>query len=222
MSWLFFVMVKVHGFLILLWPPYFCWSNFAEGKGRLVKISSLFISTKSCPQSSTYLSDILRITVSILMYFSHLRVLSRSLSTSVARHQLVQPPVQVFGTEGRYATALFSAASKKKSLEVVEKDLKTFHATLKKDQRLADFLADPSIKRGLKAEGLASACDKLKMNELSKNLFLTLAENNRFSAAEAVVNSFDTIMAAHRGEVVCEVVTAKVFVHYNFCLMNWG
>ena len=156
-----------------------------------------------------YLSDILRITVSILMYFSHLRVLSRSLSTSVARHQLVQPPVQVFGTEGRYATALFSAASKKKSLEVVEKDLKTFHATLKKDQRLADFLADPSIKRGLKAEGLASACDKLKMNELSKNLFLTLAENNRFSAAEAVVNSFDTIMAAHRGEVVCQVTTAK-------------
>merc|ERR1711988_192062 len=145
----------------------------------------------------------------IMAAVNHLRVLSRSLSTSVARHQLVQPPVQVFGTEGRYATALFSAASKKKSLEVVEKDLKTFHATLKKDQRLADFLADPSIKRGLKAEGLASACDKLKMNELSKNLFLTLAENNRFSAAEAVVNSFDTIMAAHRGEVVCEVVTAK-------------
>merc|ERR1711860_250531 len=126
---------------------------------------------------------------------NHLRVLSRSLSTSVARHQLVQPPVQVFGTEGRYATALFSAASKKKSLDVVEKDLKTFHATLKKDQRLADFLADPSIKRGLKAEGLASACDKLKMNELSKNLFLTLAENNRFSAAEAVVNSFVTAKA---------------------------
>merc|ERR1712026_212790 len=103
---------------------------------------------------------------------NHLRVFTRSLSTSVGRLQLVQPPVQVFGTEGRYATALFSAASKKKSLDAVEKDLKTFQATLKKDQRLADFLADPSIKRGLKAQGLASACDKLKMNELSKNLFL--------------------------------------------------
>merc|ERR1712107_847168 len=63
--------------------------------------------------------------------------------------------------------------------------------------------------RGLKAEGLASACDKLKMNELSKNLFLALAENGRFNVAEAVVNSFSTIMAAHRGEVVCEIVTAK-------------
>lgn len=34
-----------------------------------------------------------------------------------------QPPIQVFGLEGRYATALFSAASKQKSLDVVEKDL---------------------------------------------------------------------------------------------------
>merc|ERR1712095_109818 len=109
------------------------------------------------------------------------------------------------GTEGRYATALFSAASKKKSLEVVEKDLKTFHATLKKDTRLADFLADPSIKRGLKADGLAAACDKLKMNELSKNLFLALAENGKLSLAGSVTTAFSTIMAAHRGEVVCEI-----------------
>ena len=161
---------------------------------------------------------ILRLKISVIqspICYSHLRVFTRSLSTSVGRLQLVQPPVQVFGTEGRYATALFSAASKKKSLDAVEKDLKTFQATLKKDQRLADFLADPSIKRGLKAQGLASACDKLKMNELSKNLFLALAENGRFGVAEAVVNSFSTIMAAHRGEVVCEVVTAKVSSSYQ-------
>lgn len=34
-----------------------------------------------------------------------------------------QPPVQVFGLEGRYATALYSAASKQKALDSVEKDL---------------------------------------------------------------------------------------------------
>ena len=48
------------------------------------------------------------------IFSSHLRVLARSLSTSAARSQMVQPPVQVFGTEGRYATALYSAATKKK------------------------------------------------------------------------------------------------------------
>lgn len=109
---------------------------------------------------------------------------------------------------------MFSAATKKKSLEAVEKDLNTFQATLKQDKKLAEFLADPSIKKGLKADGLAAACDKLKMNELSKNLFLAMAENGRFNEAAGVAAAFNTIMAAHRGEVVCEIISAKVRLIY--------
>ena len=37
--------------------------------------------------------------------------------------KLVRPPVQVYGIEGRYATALYSAASKEKKLDQVEKEL---------------------------------------------------------------------------------------------------
>ncbi len=37
-----------------------------------------------------------------------------------------QPPVQVFGLEGRYAHALYSAASKEKKLDVVEKEMTGF------------------------------------------------------------------------------------------------
>ncbi|EDM10748.1 ATP synthase, H+ transporting, mitochondrial F1 complex, O subunit, isoform CRA_g [Rattus norvegicus] len=49
----------------------------------------------------------------------------RSFSTSVVRpfSKLVRPPVQVYGIEGRYATALYSAASKQKRLDQVEKEL---------------------------------------------------------------------------------------------------
>lgn len=35
-----------------------------------------------------------------------------------------QPPVAVFGIEGRYATALYSAAMKEKKIDSVEKDMK--------------------------------------------------------------------------------------------------
>ena len=45
------------------------------------------------------------------------------------------PLFKVYGTEGRYATALYSAATKQKALEAVEKDLKTFGEALKKDSR---------------------------------------------------------------------------------------
>ena len=38
----------------------------------------------------------------------------------------LQAPIQLFGTEGRYAHALYSAASKEKKLDAVEKELKAF------------------------------------------------------------------------------------------------
>jgi len=142
------------------------------------------------------------------------QILRRCLSTTGSRlataaAQSVKPPVAVYGIEGRYASALYSAASKQKQLDVVEKDLKGFASQLQKDTRLSDFLLDPSVKKNLKVDGLAGACDKLKMNPLTKNTLLALAENGRYNYVKAVVNSFTTIMAAHRGEVVCEVTTAK-------------
>lgn len=36
-----------------------------------------------------------------------------------------------------------------------------------------------------------------------------MAENGRLNKLEAVINAFKIMMAAHRGEVTCEVVTAK-------------
>ena len=61
----------------------------------------------------------------------------------------------------------------------------------------------------------------LQMNELSKNLFLSLAENGRYSYINSVVGAFETIMAAHRGEIVCEVTTAKVRKHFfSFTTQN--
>merc|ERR1712088_800918 len=70
-------------------------------------------------------------------------------------------------------------------------------------------LLDPSIKNNIKLDGIGGVCKTLKVNELSKNLLEALAENNRLGFTKAVVASFDTLMAAHRGEVVCTVTTAK-------------
>lgn len=39
----------------------------------------------------------------------------------------MKAPVQLFSMEGRYATALYSAATKQQKLEKVEEDLKKIH-----------------------------------------------------------------------------------------------
>lgn len=115
---------------------------------------------------------------------------------------MVKPPVQIFGIEGRYATALYSAASKQKTLESVEKDLVKFQTSLKSDAKLKQFVENPTIKRNLKASALKAVAEKISMKPEAGNLLQILAENGRLSKLDNVINAFKTIMAAHRGEVI--------------------
>lgn len=134
---------------------------------------------------------------------------ARHLSTSSAAAQLVKPPVQIFGLEGRYACALYSAASKTKALEAVEKDLKGLQREMRGDQGLRDLLINPTIKRSLKASALSEVSAKVKFNAATGNLLTLLAENGRLGRLDGIVNAYSLIMAAERGEVVCEVTTAR-------------
>ncbi|KAL3276665.1 hypothetical protein HHI36_012035 [Cryptolaemus montrouzieri] len=133
----------------------------------------------------------------------------RSFSSSSAVNQLVKPPVQVFGMEGRYATALYSAATKQKSLANVEKDLIKVQDALKTDVKFKEFILNPVIKRSTKSEAFKQIGAKISLNAQSTNLLQVLAENGRLKNLNGVINAFKTIMAAHRGEVTCEVTTAK-------------
>lgn len=143
----------------------------------------------------------------VTMSFS--RVIARSFSSSPAAQQMVKPPIQVFGLEGRYATALYSAASKQKSLNNVEKDLIKFQDTMKKDQKLNEFVKNPSIKRRQKVEALNAISTKMSLTKETGNMLGLLAENGRLAKLDTVINTFKLLMAAGRGEVVCEVTTAK-------------
>ncbi|CAH1118785.1 unnamed protein product [Phaedon cochleariae] len=133
----------------------------------------------------------------------------RNFSTSSAVQQLVKPPIQIFGIEGRYATALYSAASKQKTLDSVEKDLIKFQTSMKTDPKLLGFIENPIIKRSIKADGLKVVAQKISLKPETANLLQLLAENGRLKKLDGVINAFRTIMSAHRGEVTCEVTTAK-------------
>lgn len=122
---------------------------------------------------------------------------------------MVKPPVQVFGLEGRYANALYSAASKQKQLEAVEKDLVQLQGAMKKNAKLRDTITSPIINKKVMASTLAEASKSSNFATSTSNLLSLLAENGKLKKIDGVINSFRTIMAAHRGEVVCEVVTAK-------------
>lgn len=80
---------------------------------------------------------------------------------------------------------------------------------MKADRKLRDLVMDPSIKRKVKAEAFKDVGTKLGQNVSTVNLLSLLAENGRLGKLNAVINAYKLIMSANRGEVVCEVITAK-------------
>merc|ERR1712212_472273 len=134
---------------------------------------------------------------------------ARQFSTSTASKQLVKPPIQLYSLEGRYASALYSAAHKQKALPQVEKDLLAFDAIMKKDKPLRELLLNPVLSKSLKKDAISSILTKSKASPLSINVLCAMAENGRLGMTHSVVSSFSSIMGAVRGEVECEVTTAK-------------
>ncbi|NWJ09069.1 ATPO synthase, partial [Crypturellus undulatus] len=129
----------------------------------------------------------------------------RGLSTAALSPQ---PPIQVYGLEGRYATALYSAASKQKKLEQVEKELSRVW-TLMKDPKLSGVVMNPHTKSAVKQKAVNDVLAKEKMSPITINLMNLLAENGRLRYTPDIMSAFGKIMSAYRGEVLCTVTTAQ-------------
>uniref|UniRef100_A0A1A8LAE5 ATP synthase peripheral stalk subunit OSCP, mitochondrial n=1 Tax=Nothobranchius pienaari TaxID=704102 RepID=A0A1A8LAE5_9TELE len=141
---------------------------------------------------------------------------ARQLSTSVIRPaaKLVKPPIQVYGVEGRYATALFSAASKQSKLDQVEQELGKV-STMIKDPKMSSIVMNPHVKRSIKQKAFSDALTKAKVSPITVNLINVLADNGRLTLTSDVINAFGRMMSAHRGEVICSVTTAQTLDEAN-------
>lgn len=130
----------------------------------------------------------------------------RSMSSSAAPVKL---PIQLFGLEGRYATAVYTASTKMNQLESVEKELVQVQNALKQKPKLREVLISPIINRTLLQTTLREVGKLASLSTATTNLLALLAENGRLSKIDGVINAFKQLMSAHRGEVICEVTTAR-------------
>lgn len=135
-------------------------------------------------------------------------IFKRSLSLSAAVNSMVKTPIQVYGVEGRYASALYSAAVKTKTLETVDKDLQKVKELYDNDAKFKEFAINPTLKNEKKKEAILKIGQSLGVSKEANNFIALLAENGRLDILEAVINSFESIMRAHRGELFVEVTSA--------------
>ncbi|OJJ47135.1 hypothetical protein ASPZODRAFT_95882 [Penicilliopsis zonata CBS 506.65] len=132
-------------------------------------------------------------------------------SYAAAAAQDVKPPVALFGIDGTYASALYTASAKTAALEQTSKALTTLGEVLKKDPKLNTILEAPTLSVSDKQQIIAelqkiAGADK---GDIIKNFLATLAENNRLGALGGVCDQFATLMSAHRGEVELNITSAQ-------------
>lgn len=124
--------------------------------------------------------------------------------------KLVKPPISLFGVEGRYVNALYSAAHKNKQLDAVEGDLKKLAGLFKTDTKFREFLVSPLINPVQKTQVFENDLkNKLKLNTLSVNLLSAMSENRRLKHLPDVNFAFGQIMSAVRNELPCKIYSAK-------------
>lgn len=112
------------------------------------------------------------------------------------------------GVPGRYAAALYMAAVKTESLGKVEDELGQVAALMSESKDFTTFVADPSVPRAVKIDGLNSILTKMGATDVTKNFIGLLSDNNRLSELGKIVAKFEEIAADQRGEVKATVTTA--------------
>ncbi|BAO39726.1 ATP synthase subunit 5, mitochondrial [Kluyveromyces marxianus] len=135
------------------------------------------------------------------------RVFVRSMAASAKAG--VKPPVQLFGLDGTYATALFTAASKTTSIESAASSLNALKETVSKDAKLATILENPALSAEDRAVVADTLSKKINLDQSVQNLLKVLAENNRLSLLPDVSAQFSKLTDAYNGLIQATVTTAQ-------------
>ncbi|KAI1006170.1 hypothetical protein K3495_g2051 [Podosphaera aphanis] len=143
--------------------------------------------------------------------------LAPRLSSVAARHYATpapidaKPPLALYGLDGTYATALFTAAVKSQALESTARSINALHQIFQKDPKLATIMQAPTLdasdKSAIIAELRKQIGDADRSNTI-KNFLTTLAENNRLGLLKGVCDKFGDLISAARGEVELTVTSS--------------
>jgi len=109
---------------------------------------------------------------------------------------------------GRYAEALFDLALEGNALDRVEADLKALASAIGASADLRAMLKSPVYDADAKARAIAAIADRAGASPLTKNFLGVVAKNRRLFALDGVIAAFRDRLAAHRGEVAAEAISA--------------
>ena len=115
----------------------------------------------------------------------------------------------VTGLAGRYATALFELAVEEKNLDKVAGDLDVLQGLLDDSADLQRLVKSPVLSREDQMRAMAAILAHADACDLAIRFVGLLAERRRLFVIEAVIDKFISMLAAHRGEIRAQVISAR-------------
>lgn len=108
----------------------------------------------------------------------------------------------------RYADALFDLAREGGALETVERDMRTLKKAIGTSADLRKMLTSPVYDSDAQTRAISAIADKAGFSALARNFIGLVAKNRRLFALDGMAAAFAARMAAHRGEVTAEAISA--------------
>lgn len=110
----------------------------------------------------------------------------------------------------RYVTALLDSAAENKAISKIAKDLTDLGAMLKTSEDFQYLIESPVISREDKMATVGAIAKKAKLDKLTTNFLMLLAQNNRLSALPVMVTIGLKEIDAREGRLTAQIDTAHV------------
>jgi len=121
----------------------------------------------------------------------------------------VSEPASIsFGIAQRYASAVFDLALETKSLDSVEKDVDALAAALAGSDDLRELINNPVYTREEQGAAIAAVATQMGVSDIVKNTLALMASKRRLFAMPQLIAAMREKIAAYKGEVTAEVVSA--------------
>lgn len=121
----------------------------------------------------------------------------------------VKPPVELYGLDGTYATALYTAAIKNNSINSSFRSVSKLSDLIHKDAKMTQILENPSLSQGSRKQVASLLSEQLSLDPLVSKFLNVLADYNRLALFKSIAKQFSVLNDAHNGVIEARVVSAK-------------
>jgi F-type H+-transporting ATPase subunit delta len=113
------------------------------------------------------------------------------------------------GVAKRYAHALFELAQDTGSVDQVSADLASLRRAMETSADLRRLVRSPVFSAEDQAKALKAVLDKMGANALTAKFVLLLAQKRRLPVLTQIIQAYEHLIAASRGETEAEVTAAR-------------